>query len=59
MISGENSIGMLRMIDNELEKTLPAETVRRVQIPGATHGMWHENPQKCKQALMKFLTDNS
>ena len=59
MISGGESIGMLRILDDALEETLPAETVTRVLIPDSTHGMWHENPSKCKQVVMDFLAENS
>ena len=59
MISGEKSIGMLRMLDDALEEALPAETVTRVLIPDSTHGMWHENPSRCKQVVMDFLAENS
>ncbi len=55
MISGENSIGPLRLTDAELEKTLPQRTTKRVIIPNATHGMWYENPLACTSALSKFF----
>lgn len=55
MISGENSIGPLRLTDEELEKTLPASTSRRVVIPNATHAMWYENPTACTEVLSTFM----
>ena len=55
MISGEKSIGPLRLTDAELKKTLPQHTTMQEIIPNATHGMWYENPTACSSALSKFL----
>lgn len=55
MISGENSIGPLRLTDAELEKTLPQQTTKRVIIPNATHAMWYENPAACTSELSEFF----
>lgn len=55
MISGEISIGPLRMTDAELQKALPEGTTKRVIIPNATHGMWYENPAACTNALCRFF----
>jgi len=56
MISGEKSIGPLKLTDAELEKTLPSAS--RVRIRDATHGMWYENPTECKTALADFFRAN-
>ena len=55
MISGENSIGPLRLTDAELERALPQRTTKRVIIAKATHAMWYENPAECTRALAKFF----
>lgn len=53
MLSGENTIEALKLIDAELERHLP--NVERIIIPEATHGMFIEQPVACNQAILDFL----
>jgi pimeloyl-ACP methyl ester carboxylesterase len=55
MLSGQKSMGALKLTDAELEKTLPGKFCRRVTIDDATHLMWQENPVACTKALMAFF----
>jgi len=53
LLSGSNTFEFLRLIDEELERLLP--NGQRVVLPGATHHMWYEQPEKCRSAVMDFL----
>lgn len=55
MLSGQNTIGALKLTDDELEKTLPAQYRKRVTIKDATHLMWQENPAACTKELLAFF----
>jgi len=55
LLSGENSYGFLKLIDEELERLLPHS--RRVILRGATHRMWHEQPEVCRKAVLDFWRD--
>jgi non-heme chloroperoxidase len=53
LITGEKTLPEMRMITDELSRLLPnAEVVR---IPGATHDMWAEAPEACRNATLKFI----
>jgi pimeloyl-ACP methyl ester carboxylesterase len=54
LITGEKSLTLLRMINEELGRVLP--NAERVTIPGATHDMWQEQPEVCGGATLSFLS---
>ena len=53
ILSGEKSYPFLRLIDEELARLLPDN--RRIVLPGATHGMWFEQPEECRKDVLEFL----
>jgi hypothetical protein len=53
LLSGEKSYPFLGLVDEELERLLPAG--RRIVLCGATHRMWYEQPAACRQAVLDFL----
>src|SRR5436190_23637253 len=55
LITGEKTLAPLRMINDALNHLLP--NAKQVTIPGATHDMWLENPERCGQATINFLTN--
>ena len=53
LITGEKTLPEMQTITDELSQLLPnAEVVR---IPGATHDMWVEAPEACRNATLKFI----
>jgi pimeloyl-ACP methyl ester carboxylesterase len=54
LMGGARSLPLAHAIDGLLERTLPH--VRRVVIADATHDMWSEHPQECRDAALAFLT---
>jgi len=54
LLTGEKTLAPLRMINNALTHLLP--NAEQVTIPGATHDMWIEDPERCGQATANFLT---
>jgi pimeloyl-ACP methyl ester carboxylesterase len=55
LLSGERSYPFLKPIDEELERLLPEGRRRRLVLRGATHRMWFEQPEVCRQAVLDFL----
>jgi non-heme chloroperoxidase len=53
LITGEKTLAPLRMINDALTHLLP--NAEQVTIPGATHDMWIEDPERCGQATVNFL----
>ena len=53
LLTGEKTLAPLRMINNALTHLLP--NAEEVTIPGATHDMWIEDPERCGQATVNFL----
>jgi pimeloyl-ACP methyl ester carboxylesterase len=53
LITGEKTLPEMRMITYELSRLLPEAKV--VGIPGATHDMWIEAPEACRNATLKFI----
>jgi pimeloyl-ACP methyl ester carboxylesterase len=53
LITGEKTLPEMRMITYELSRLLPDAKV--VAIPGATHDMWIEAPEACRNATLKFI----
>ena len=53
LITGEKTLAPLRMINDALNHLLP--NAEQVTIPGATHDMWIQDPERCGQATANFL----
>jgi pimeloyl-ACP methyl ester carboxylesterase len=54
MLSGERTLPLHRLVDAELERLLPPD-VRRVVVPGATHDLWAERGEECREVTLQFL----
>jgi non-heme chloroperoxidase len=54
LITGEKTLAPLRMINDALNHLL--RNAKQVTVPGATHDMWLEDPERCGQATVNFLT---
>jgi non-heme chloroperoxidase len=54
LITGEKTLAPLRMINDALNHLL--RNAKQVTVPGATHDMWLEDPGRCGQATVNFLT---
>ena len=52
LLSGEKSYRFLALIDEELARLLPHN--RRIILHGATHRMWFEQPEPCRNAVLDF-----
>lgn len=52
MLSGARSYPFLAVIDEALAELLP--TSSRMVFPNATHQMWLQEPQKCRDAVLSF-----
>ncbi|HKA07284.1 MAG TPA: alpha/beta hydrolase [Gemmataceae bacterium] len=55
LLSGEKSPPSHKSIDAELELLLPAKSRQRVTIRDADHGMWFQQPEGCRKAVLEFL----
>jgi pimeloyl-ACP methyl ester carboxylesterase len=55
LLSGEKSPSSHKTIDAELERLLPENKRQRVVIPSADHGMWFQQPEACRKAVLDFL----
>lgn len=53
LLSGERTLPIHAMVDAQLERLLP--DVRRVIIPGASHDMWADEPERCRVEALAFL----
>ena len=53
LLTGEKTLAPLRMINGALNHLLP--NAEQVTVPGATHDMWIEDPERCGQATANFL----
>ena len=53
LLTGEKTLAPLRMINDALNHLLP--NAEQATIPGATHDMWIEDPERCGQATANFL----
>ena len=53
LLSGEHSLALHGLIDGQLEKLLPRN--ERVILPKATHEMWNEYPEDCRNAALAFF----
>lgn len=53
MLSGDRTIPMHALVDDELERLLP--NVERVVVPDATHDLWADQPEACRRHALEFL----
>jgi pimeloyl-ACP methyl ester carboxylesterase len=53
LMGGARSLPLAHAIDGLLERSLPH--ARRVVIADATHDMWSEHPEECRDAALRFL----
>jgi pimeloyl-ACP methyl ester carboxylesterase len=55
LLSGDKTFEFLRLIDEELERLIPNN--RRVVLAGATHHLFYEQPEKCRNVIEEFLEE--
>jgi pimeloyl-ACP methyl ester carboxylesterase len=55
LLSGEKSPASQKAVDAELERLLPEKGRQRVIIRDADHGMWFQQPEACRKAVLEFL----
>jgi pimeloyl-ACP methyl ester carboxylesterase len=55
LLSGEKSPPSHKLIDEELERLLPQKRRQRVIIRDADHGMWFQQAEACRKAVLAFL----
>jgi pimeloyl-ACP methyl ester carboxylesterase len=53
LLCGEKSYRFLALIDEKLARRLRHN--RRIILHGATHRMWFEQPEPCRNAVLDFL----
>jgi non-heme chloroperoxidase len=53
LITGEKTLNPMRMIIEEFSRVMRG--AERVTIPGATHDMWLEEPEACRNATLNFI----
>jgi pimeloyl-ACP methyl ester carboxylesterase len=56
LLSGQRSLALHGLIDSQLATLLPH--VERIILPDATHEMWNEQPEKCRNAALAFFAKN-
>jgi len=53
LLSGERTLPLHRVVDAQLEALLPR--VRRETIAGATHDLWAEKGERCRELTLEFI----
>ena len=53
MLSADRTVPLHHFVDDLLARTL--RHVERVRIPGASHDMWADQPERCRAATLDFL----
>ena len=53
LLSGGKTFEFLKLIDEELSRLLPSN--QRIVLPGATHHLFYEQPEKCRSVILEFL----
>jgi pimeloyl-ACP methyl ester carboxylesterase len=56
LLSGDKTFEFLKLIDEELGRLLLNN--HRIVLPGATHQMFYEQPEKCRNVISEFLRAN-
>jgi pimeloyl-ACP methyl ester carboxylesterase len=55
LLSGENTTPSLKWSVAELERLLPEKGHQHLVIKAADHGMWFQQPETCRNAVIAFL----
>jgi pimeloyl-ACP methyl ester carboxylesterase len=55
LMSGERSKAPQESIDDELERLLSEKPRKRTVIHEASHPMWLERPEACRDSVLEFL----
>ncbi|MDF1503560.1 alpha/beta hydrolase [Roseisolibacter sp. H3M3-2] len=55
MLTGTRTTPLHRVVDDALADVLP--DVRRVVVEGATHDLWADEPEGCREAVLGFLRE--
>jgi pimeloyl-ACP methyl ester carboxylesterase len=55
LLSGEKSPPSHKLVDEELARLLPEKGRQRAIIRDADHGMWLQQPEACRKAVLEFL----
>ena len=53
LLSGQRSLKLADLIDGRLERLLPQ--AQRMILANATHEMWNEYPEECRNAALAFF----
>lgn len=53
MLSGERTLNILKFVDGQLQPLL--QNGERIIIRNASHDMWGEQPEACRQSVLAFL----
>lgn len=56
LLSGDKTFEFLKLIDEELGRLLPNN--RRIVLPRATHHLFYEQPERCREVILEFLRGN-
>jgi pimeloyl-ACP methyl ester carboxylesterase len=56
LLSGDKTFEFLKLIDEELGRLLPNN--RRIVLPRATHHLFYEQPERCRDVILEFLRGN-
>ncbi len=56
MLSGENTLNILKFVDNELQPLFVKS--ERVIFKKASHDMWSEQPEIVGKSVLTFLAKN-
>lgn len=56
LLSGDKTFEFLKLIDEELGRLLPNN--HRIVLSGATHHMFYEQPEKCRNVIFEFLRES-
>lgn len=56
LLCGEKTLPIHQLVNHELERLLKQNPrAKRINIAGATHEMWSEQPEVCRNAVFAFL----
>jgi pimeloyl-ACP methyl ester carboxylesterase len=55
LLSGEKSTPALKSASAQLERLLPEKGRKHAVISDADHGMWFQQPDACRKAVLEFL----
>jgi len=56
LLSGDKTYAFLTLIDKELHELLPDN--KQVIFKEASHRMWYEKPEECREAVIEFLSSH-